>query len=535
MQGDGGEVQLAAAKEIAARLSAAKEPGVAAEGKASARMPGSSSSAAGTTQEIEDIELGEADLLMTDEQADASLGEAAATGEAEEEAQPTGEAMMEDVEEAEEEAEQLEALRVGELRAKLGERGLATEGRKAELVTRLREVLLEEARQLGGDETLDEIPDIPAWYPASPSHPTSPPPPSAPPSPPASAEEEAAEAEAEAEAAEAQQQVGQAMEQEAGQEAGEAGATPARRAFTSEDVEREERLQASERAVKAAIGEAEDDEAEEAEEAEEGAGGAADGGEEGGGGSQPSMPVVVEEEEEEDVMEGVEQEAAPRPPPILVLCVTNHALDQVLEGILPFESSVVRVGGRSKSVALKEKNLQPLLEAKRACRSGPIKNVLRSLSAETRHAKARLASSLSLVQAAHGTGPLDGGGTVLDGSMLRDIAELRGSLGTELRGMRRDAMAAWLSGTRDDMRDEMNSAELRQCCDDAERRHHHLRGEEEGGEASGDRGFVWTLSPPQRARLHNTMLSAVRVRAVLKLEEEMRAYRQLMLAVRHVS
>ena len=125
---------------------------------------------------------------------------------------------------------------------------------------------------------------------------------------------------------------------------------------------------------------------------------------------------------------------------------------------------------------------------------------------------------------------------VLDGSMLRDVTELRSSLGTELRGMRRDAMAAWLSGTRDDMRDEMNSAELRQCCDDAERRHHHLRGEEEGGEAqAGDRGFVWTLSPPQRARLHNTMLSAVRVRAVLKLEEEMRAYRQLMLAVRHGS
>jgi len=349
---------------------------------------------------------------------------------------------------------------------------------------------------------------------------------------------------------------------------------PARRTFTSEDVEREERLQASERAVKAAIGEAEDDEAEEAEEEEEAAGGEAGDGEaggggEGGGGSHPSMPVVVEEEEG-DVVEEAEQEAGPRPPPILVLCVTNHALDQVLEGILPFEPSVVRVGGRSKSVALKEKNLQPLLEARRACRSGPIKNALRSLSAEMRPAKARLASSLALVQAAHGTGPLDGGGTVLDGSvptlspapapapapaptptpaptynpaphqvldgsMLRDISELRGSLGTELRGMRRDAMATWLSGTRDDMRDEMSSAELRQCCDDAERRHHHLRGEEEGGEAAGDKGFVWTLSPPQRARLHNTVLSAVRVRAVLKLEEEMRAYRQLMLAVRHVT
>ena len=62
------------------------------------------------------------------------------------------------------------------------------------------------------------------------------------------------------------------------------------------------------------------------------------------------------------------------------------------------------------------------------------------------------------MQAAYGTGPLDGGGTVLDGSMLRDLTELRGALGAELRGMRRDAMAAWLSGTREDMRDEMSIA-----------------------------------------------------------------------------
>ena len=410
VQGGGGGVQLAAAKEIAARLSAAKEPGVAAEGEAAAPMPGSSGSTpAGTAQAIEDIELGDADLLMTDEQANAALGEAAATDvaeeaaeeEAEEEAQATGEAVLEDVEEAaavvggeeEEEAEQLEALRVGELRARLGERGLATEGRKAELVVRLREVLLEEAQQLGGDETPL---GIPAWYPASPSHPASPPPPSAPPSP---AAEEG---------------------QEEGQEAGEAVATPARRTFTGEDLEQEERLHASHRAVKAAIGEAEDDEAEEAEAAEAAAvgGEAGGGGGGGGGGTNPSMPVVVEEDEEEEELMEVEQEAGPRPPPILVLCVTNHALDQVLEGILPFESSVVRVGGRSKSVALKEKNLQPLLEASRSKRTGPIKNALRSLSAEMRPSKARLASSLALVQAAHGTGPLEGGGTVLSGSML---------------------------------------------------------------------------------------------------------------------
>ena len=112
--------------------------------------------------------------------------------------------------------------------------------------------------------------------------------------------------------------------------------------------------------------------------------------------------------------------------------------------------------------------------------------------------------------------------------------------------MRRDAMAAWLSGTREDMRDEMSIAELRQYCDDAERRQHRLRDEHEWGEARGgnerggarggteDQGFVWSLSPAERARLHNALLSAVRARAVHKLAEEVRIYRQLQLAVRHV-
>jgi hypothetical protein len=44
--------------------------------------------------------------------------------------------------------------------------------------------------------------------------------------------------------------------------------------------------------------------------------------------------------------------------PVLVICFTNHALDQFLEGILEFEGRVVRVGSRSKSEALKDCNLR---------------------------------------------------------------------------------------------------------------------------------------------------------------------------------
>lgn len=44
--------------------------------------------------------------------------------------------------------------------------------------------------------------------------------------------------------------------------------------------------------------------------------------------------------------------------PILVVCYTNHALDQFLEGILQFHrNGIVRVGGRSESEALKDLNL----------------------------------------------------------------------------------------------------------------------------------------------------------------------------------
>lgn len=47
--------------------------------------------------------------------------------------------------------------------------------------------------------------------------------------------------------------------------------------------------------------------------------------------------------------------------PILVICYTNHALDQFLEGILEFEDNIVRIGSRSKSEPLREKNLRKLM------------------------------------------------------------------------------------------------------------------------------------------------------------------------------
>ena len=52
--------------------------------------------------------------------------------------------------------------------------------------------------------------------------------------------------------------------------------------------------------------------------------------------------------------------------PILVICFTNHALDQFLEGIYDFYESnddkIVRIGGRSKSEKLKDCNLRAIKE-----------------------------------------------------------------------------------------------------------------------------------------------------------------------------
>ena len=55
--------------------------------------------------------------------------------------------------------------------------------------------------------------------------------------------------------------------------------------------------------------------------------------------------------------------------PILVVCYTNHALDQFLEGIHQFHpKGIVRVGGRSESEILKACSLSELKHKMRKVR-----------------------------------------------------------------------------------------------------------------------------------------------------------------------
>ncbi|GFO25459.1 nfx1-type Zinc finger-containing protein 1-like, partial [Plakobranchus ocellatus] len=59
--------------------------------------------------------------------------------------------------------------------------------------------------------------------------------------------------------------------------------------------------------------------------------------------------------------------------PILLVCYTNHALDQFLEGVLEFfQGNLVRVGSRSKSEALDEYNLRGLRRRARENRTVPV-------------------------------------------------------------------------------------------------------------------------------------------------------------------
>lgn len=61
----------------------------------------------------------------------------------------------------------------------------------------------------------------------------------------------------------------------------------------------------------------------------------------------------------------------PQPTPILVICYTNHALDQFLEGIMKFTQKIVRIGGQSKCAALEPFSLREWRKTATAMRIRP--------------------------------------------------------------------------------------------------------------------------------------------------------------------
>lgn len=57
--------------------------------------------------------------------------------------------------------------------------------------------------------------------------------------------------------------------------------------------------------------------------------------------------------------------------PMLVVCYTNHALDQFLEGIYSFQKNIVRIGGKSKCATLEAVNLSNIRKEQKSNRSVP--------------------------------------------------------------------------------------------------------------------------------------------------------------------
>ncbi|KAF2902959.1 hypothetical protein ILUMI_03228 [Ignelater luminosus] len=66
--------------------------------------------------------------------------------------------------------------------------------------------------------------------------------------------------------------------------------------------------------------------------------------------------------------------------PILVVCYTNHALDQFLEGLIDTTKNIVRIGGQSKNEKLKAFNLRE--KRKSVEISGKVRSILRDLGAQ---------------------------------------------------------------------------------------------------------------------------------------------------------
>lgn len=72
--------------------------------------------------------------------------------------------------------------------------------------------------------------------------------------------------------------------------------------------------------------------------------------------------------------------------PILIVCYTNHALDQFLEGILPFCRDIIRIGGRSKSALLEAFNMRNVAFATRDQRIVPC-HIFRNIKDSDRNLK----------------------------------------------------------------------------------------------------------------------------------------------------
>ncbi|XP_078457991.1 NFX1-type zinc finger-containing protein 1 [Lampetra planeri] len=91
-----------------------------------------------------------------------------------------------------------------------------------------------------------------------------------------------------------------------------------------------------------------------------------------------------------------------QPSPVLVVCYTNHALDQFLEGIARFEKDLVRVGGRSASDVMKKFSLKELRNSADFRRKIPphLRTTFSAISQDMRRLRQRIEQEAAHLRAA---------------------------------------------------------------------------------------------------------------------------------------
>nr|XP_054769133.1 NFX1-type zinc finger-containing protein 1-like [Lytechinus pictus] len=90
------------------------------------------------------------------------------------------------------------------------------------------------------------------------------------------------------------------------------------------------------------------------------------------------------------------------PRPILLVCYTNHALDQFLEGIIKFQTTgIVRVGSRSKSQQLEDFNLSRLVRNRRGANNEEyVQQRVRNIKTELNGIKQRIEWTQARIESA---------------------------------------------------------------------------------------------------------------------------------------
>ena len=120
------------------------------------------------------------------------------------------------------------------------------------------------------------------------------------------------------------------------------------------------------------------------------------------------------------------------PTPILVVCFTNHALDQFLEGMMTFTNSIVRVGSRTQSESIGKFQINKLVQ--NVVRSRSMPQVIHSQKNDITFDLRRLEEGISMCReidtecsAARGIFTLDmfTGKSIIPDHILRQLQEIK--------------------------------------------------------------------------------------------------------------